>query len=150
MLQRIFAPSLVLVAALSLLAVGCSGKPKMGPNVIDEDAPEEFTETESGLKYRILRKSDLDKPTANNVVVVDYSGWLDNGTQFDSSYARAEPAQFALSGVIAGWTEGLQLVGVGGMIELEVPSDLAYGEAGRPGIPPNSTLHFKVELHSIK
>jgi FKBP-type peptidyl-prolyl cis-trans isomerase len=121
------------------------------PGSTDEDAPEEFTETESGLRYRILRASDEAKPTANDVVTVHYRGWLDDETVFDSSYKRAEPATFPLNGVIPGWTEGMQLVGVGGMIELEIPSDLGYGARGAGGvIPPNATLHFIVELIEIQ
>lgn len=118
---------------------------------VDEDAPEEFTTTASGLKYRIRRKSDGRKPTATNAVKVHYKGWLDNGKQFDSSYDRANPADFGLGGVIPGWTEGLQLIGVGGMIELEIPSKLGYGPGGKPPvIPPDATLHFLVELLDVK
>lgn len=118
--------------------------------LIDDDAPTEFTTTESGLKYRILRKSNRRKPIASSRIEVDYRGWLDDGTTFDSSYNRREPTSFSLSQVIPAWTEGLQLLGEGGMIELEVPSELGYGEAGNPpSIPPNATLHFKVELLRI-
>jgi len=121
-----------------------------GAGEIDADAPEEFTKTESGLKYRILRKADGRKPAATSEVVAHYKGWLDNGKKFDSSYDRGEPTPFPLNGVIAGWTEGLQLIGEGSMIELEIPSHLAYGPRGRPGIPPNATLHFIVELKQVK
>jgi len=118
---------------------------------VDADAPEEFTETPTGLKYRIRRKSDGRKPTAANSVSVDYKGWLDDGSEFDSSYKRGEPISFPLGGVIPGWTEGLQLVGEGGMIELEIPYQLGYGEAGSPpSIPPRATLHFLVELHKVQ
>ena len=141
---------LVLIACVAALTCGC-GKRQTGPNVIDPDAPETFTTTDSGLKYRILRKSDGPKPSENSRVTVDYSGWLDNDIIFDSSYQRREPASFSLSGVIPGWTEGLQLVGEGGMIELEIPPELGYGQAGSPpSIPPNATLHFKVELLEIQ
>ena len=120
------------------------------PGPSDPDAPEEFTATESGLKYRILRKSDKRKPAISNTVLCHYKGWLDDGTVFDSSYDRGEPIDFPLTGVIKGWTEGLQLIGEGGMIELEIPSELGYGEAGAgASIPPNSTLHFIVELKKI-
>lgn len=120
------------------------------PAKVDADAPMEFTTTPSGLKYRIRRKSDGQKPTASNGVKVHYRGWLDNGKEFDSSYGRGEPAKFQLNEVIKGWTEGLQLIGVGGMIELEIPPDLAYGSQNKPGIPPNSTLHFVVELLDMR
>ena len=115
------------------------------------EAPPEFTTTDSGLKYRILRASDGAKPTAKDTVTVHYKGWLDDGTEFDSSYKRDAPATFPLGRVIAGWTEGLQLVGEGGMIELEIPAKLGYGENGAGEvIPPNATLHFQVELIDIR
>ena len=121
------------------------------PGQVDKDAPKDFTSTKSGLKYRILRKSDGAKPSANNEVKVNYKGWLDDGTEFDSSYKRNEPISFPLKGVIPGWTEGMQLVGKGGMIELEIPSQLGYGARGAGGvIPPNARLHFIVELLDIK
>jgi len=122
-----------------------------GTGRMDEDAPTEFLKTESGLKYRVLRKSDGKMPVGSSTVTVNYRGWLNNGKEFDSSYKRGEPISFPLSGVVAGWTEGLQLVGVGGMIELWVPSNLGYGASGSPGsIPPHSTLHFIVELVQVK
>jgi FKBP-type peptidyl-prolyl cis-trans isomerase len=120
-----------------------------GAGPIDPDAPEEFTETDSGLRYRILRKSEGRKPIATSEVVAHYKGWLDNGKQFDSSYDRGQPTPFPLDGVIAGWTEGLQLIGEGAMIELEIPGKLGYPR-GRPGIPPNATLHFIVELKKVR
>lgn len=134
-----------IAAIVCLTAVSCSGA-RRGPNEVDADAATEFTTTDSGLKYRILRKGSGDKPSAESRVTVDYSGWLDNGQVFDSSYNRNEPTSFRLNEVVRGWTEGLQLVREGGMIELEIPSELGYGPAGNSGIPPNSTLHFKVEL----
>ena len=91
------------------------------------------------------------KPKGANTVVANYKGWLEDGTVFDSSYKRGKPIEFRLGGVIAGWTEGLQLIGKGGMIELDIPSDLGYGVEGRPPvIPPNARLHFLVELIDIK
>ncbi|HEY0982067.1 MULTISPECIES: FKBP-type peptidyl-prolyl cis-trans isomerase [unclassified Schlesneria] len=125
---------------------------RVEPGPTDPDAPTEFTTTESGLKYRILRKSDGQKPTASNSVRVHYRGSLDDGTIFDSSYGRTGKAiEFAVTGVIPGWTEGLQLIGEGGMIELEIPPELGYGNAGfGTSIPPNSTLHFIVELLNVK
>lgn len=147
-LQRTSGISTILLACLAVVICSCS--PPRGPNAIDADAPTEFTTTESGLKYRILRKSSGRKPIGSSRVSVDYSGWLDDGSVFDSSYNGREPVQFGLGNVIVGWTEGLQLVGEGGMIELEVPPELAYGPVGRPSIPPNSTLHFKIELHGIR
>jgi FKBP-type peptidyl-prolyl cis-trans isomerase len=121
------------------------------PGTVDKDAPEKFTATKSGLKYRIRRKSTGAKPEETSTVKVHYKGWLDNGTVFDSSYDRGKPIEFPLNGVIAGWTEGMQLIGEGGMIELEIPFELAYGEEGRPPtIPPKATLHFLVELLAVE
>ena len=121
------------------------------PGPVDKDAPKEFKATESGLKYRVLRNSNGPKPKSANTVKVHYKGWLDNGKEFDSSYKRGEPIEFALNRVIPGWTEGMQLVGTGGMIELEIPSELGYGARGAPGaVPPNATLHFLVELLEVK
>lgn len=120
-----------------------------GPN--GPNAETDFQATASGLKYRILREGNGRKPTRSSHVSVSYRGWLDNGAQFDSSYDRNEPTSFPLNGVIPGWTEGMQLIGEGGKIELEVPSNLGYGPNGMPGaIPPNATLHFVVELHRVR
>lgn len=113
--------------------------------------PSDFTTTDSGLGYKILREGEGRKPTAADSVLAHYKGWLDDGTIFDSSYDRGEPTSFPLSGVIPGWTEGLQLIGEGGEIELLIPSKLGYGPRGMPGaIPPNATLHFKVELIEVQ
>lgn len=125
---------------------------KVAPGKIDAKVDEKFKTTKSGLKYRILRKSDGKKPTAKNEVTVHYKGWLDDKKIFDSSYRRAEKISFPLNRVIPGWTEGMQLVGKGGMIELEIPAKLGYGsrDVGNGLIPANSTLHFVVELYEIK
>ncbi len=122
-----------------------------GAGAIDKDAPKSFTKTESGLQYRVLRKGDATKPLSKNTVQVHYHGWLDNKNVFDSSYQRGEPISFPLNQVIAGWTEGMQLVGKGGMIELEIPAKLGYGDRGAGNvIPPGATLHFLVELLDVK
>ena len=90
-------------------------------------------------------------PKATDTVKVHYHGWLDGGKVFDSSYKRKSPISFPLDQVIKGWTEGMQLVGEGGMIELEIPSALGYGDNGIPGtIPGGATLHFLVELLKIE
>jgi FKBP-type peptidyl-prolyl cis-trans isomerase len=121
------------------------------PGSIDTNAQTDFVETDSKLKYRILREGEGAKPTASNAVEVHYKGWLEDGSIFDSSYRRGETISFPLGGVIAGWTEGMQLVGQGGMIELEIPSDLGYGPRGMPPvIPGGATLHFLVELFDVK
>jgi FKBP-type peptidyl-prolyl cis-trans isomerase len=121
------------------------------PGTIDSDASSEYTETDSGLKYRILRKGDGAMPKSSDTVEVHYKGWLEDGSIFDSSYRRGETISFPLNGVIPGWTEGMQLVGQGGMIELQIPSDLGYGPRGMPPvIPGGATLEFLVELVEIK
>jgi FKBP-type peptidyl-prolyl cis-trans isomerase FklB len=106
----------------------------------------------SGLQYKILKEGNGPKPTASDSVVCNYKGTLINGTEFDSSYKRGEPATFPVTGVIKGWTEALQLMPVGSKWQLFIPPDLAYGARGTPGGPigPNSTLIFEVELVSIK
>ena len=106
----------------------------------------------SGLQYKILKEGSGPKPTATDSVVCNYKGTLINGTEFDSSYKRGEPATFPVTGVIKGWTEALQLMPVGSKWQLFIPSDLAYGARGTPGGPigPNATLIFEVELLSIK
>ena len=84
-------------------------------------------------------------------MTVHYKGWLDDHSIFDSSYRRNETISFGLNQVIAGWTEGMQLIGEGGMIELEIPYQLGYGDRGTPGgpIPPKANLHFIVELYNV-
>jgi FKBP-type peptidyl-prolyl cis-trans isomerase len=122
-----------------------------GAGEIAKDAPKEFTQTASGLRYRVLRAGKGQTPKATNTVKVNYHGWLDGGKVFDSSYDRNSPISFPLNGVIKGWTEGMQLVGEGGMIELEIPSALGYGARGVPGtIPGGATLHFLVELLKVE
>lgn len=142
MRQRFFRRSAIL--AVAFLA-GCAG----GPGPVDSDAPKEFTTTPSGLKYRILRKSPSAKPKPTSTVKVNYRGWLDDGYEFDSSYERGQPAEFNLRGVISGWTEGVPLCPIGGMIELEIPPELGYGKGGSSNIPPDATLHFIIEVVDI-
>ncbi len=105
----------------------------------------------SGLQYKILTAGTGPKPTATDSVVCNYRGTLINGTEYDSSYKRKEPATFGVGQVIKGWTEALQLLPVGSKWQLFIPSSLAYGERGEPrgGIEPNATLIFEVELLSI-
>jgi len=104
----------------------------------------------SGLQYKILTAGTGPKPTASDTVLCNYRGTLVNGTEFDSSYNRGQPLKFPVGGVIKGWTEALQLMPVGSKWQLFIPSDLAYGESGNQGIPPNSALIFEVELVSIE
>lgn len=112
-------------------------------------------QTKSGLLYQILQEGTGRHPTANDKVIVHYTGTLIDGRKFDSSYDRGETATFPLNSVIKGWTEGIQLIGVGGKIKLVVPPELGYGDQNFPGngdkvgIPTASTLVFEVELLGI-
>ncbi len=142
------------VPALLLVTCGCLfgevGSSDSGDSVPVEDRPE-FSRTESGLQYRVLREGNGTHPTPNSTVTVHYKGWLDDGSVFDSSYQRGRPATFPLSRVVKGWTEGMQLVSETGQIELVVPPELGYGPGGMPGaIPPNATLHFEIELIEVR
>jgi FKBP-type peptidyl-prolyl cis-trans isomerase FkpA len=105
--------------------------------------------TDSGMVYRELRPGAGESPKAMDTVKVNYRGTLVDGTEFDSSYKRGEPAQFPLNGVIKCWTEGVQKMKVGGKSQLVCPADLAYGDGGRPGIPGGATLVFEIELLQI-
>ena len=106
--------------------------------------------TESGLQYKVETMGTGAKPVATDTVKVHYRGTLLDGTEFDSSYARNEPISFGLNRVIAGWTEGVQLMPVGSKFMFYIAPDLAYGEGGGGPIPPNSTLIFEVELLDIE
>ena len=107
--------------------------------------------TESGLQYSVITAGDGAKPLATDRVTVHYRGTLIDGTEFDSSYSRGEPASFALNQVIAGWTEGVQLMNVGSKFRFVIPYNLAYGERGAGGsIGPFETLIFEVELIAIE
>jgi FKBP-type peptidyl-prolyl cis-trans isomerase FklB len=104
-----------------------------------------------GLQYKVLVEGKGPKPSKNDTVVVHYSGKLVDGTEFDSSYKRGEPATFPVDGVIPGWVEALQMMKVGSKWELFIPATLAYGEQGMPPvIGPNETLVFEVSLIEIK
>jgi len=100
----------------------------------------------SGLKYNVLRAGCGAKPSKSDKVKVHYIGTFSNGEVFDSSVDRGPPAIFPVSGVIEGWTEALQMMRVGTKMEVEIPSHLAYGEAGNRSIGPNETLFFEIEL----
>jgi len=105
--------------------------------------------TASGLQYKVIKEGKGPKPKPTDTVKVHYRGTLLDGTEFDSSYKRGEPVEFPLDQVIKGWTEGLQLMPVGSKYQFWIPANLAYGEPGNRGIPPNSTLIFEVELLDI-
>lgn len=110
----------------------------------------EIKATESGLQYKIVTEGSGPTPKESDTVSVHYKGTLTDGTEFDSSYKRNQPAEFPLRGVIPGWTEGLQLMKKGGKAQFWIPPQLAYGDRPRPGIPSNSVLVFEVELLDVK
>lgn len=117
----------------------------------ENGAKEGIITTESGLQYKVLTSAEGPKPKAEDTVKVHYKGTLMDGTEFDSSYARNEPAVFPLNQVIPGWTEAVQLMNVGSKIQLFLPPNMAYGDRGAPPvIEPGSMLIFEVELLGIE
>lgn len=116
----------------------------------ENKAKEGVKTTASGLQYKVITEGSGESPKTTDIVKVNYEGKLIDGTVFDSSYERGEPIEFPLGQVIKGWTEGVQLMKKGAKYEFYIPSELAYGEAGNPGIEPNSTLLFTVELLDFK
>lgn len=123
---------------------------KQGDDFLEANKTKEgVTTLPSGLQYKILTPGTGPKPASTDKVVCNYRGTFLSGQEFDNSYKRGEPVTFQVNGVIKGWSEALQLMPVGAKWQLFVPPSLAYGEQGRPGIEPNSTLVFEVELMSI-
>lgn len=110
---------------------------------------ESVIELLSGLQYKVIIKGTGATPTKADKVKTNYRGTLVNGEEFDNSYKRGQPAEFPVTGVIPGWTEALLLMSEGAKWELYIPASLAYRAAGRPGIPPNSTLIFELELLEV-
>ena len=132
-------------------AAAASANLDEGQKFLDENKAKEGVQvTESGLQYKVLTMGDGAKPAATDTVKVHYRGTLLDGTEFDSSYARNEPISFALDRVIAGWTEGVQLMPVGSKFMFYIAPELGYGAAGGGPIPPNATLIFEVELLDIE
>ena len=129
---------------------GAANKKEGDAFLAENKAKDGVVTSPSGLQYKIITAGTGPKPTASDSVVCNYRGTFINGNEFDSSYKRGQPATFPVTGVIKGWTEALQLMPVGSKWQLFIPSDLAYGDSGRPGIEPNSTLIFEVELLSIE
>jgi len=124
---------------------------ELGKQFLMENAEKDgVMTTASGLQYKVLREGTGAKPGPMSTVEVNYEGRLIDGTIFDSSYKNGKSISFPLNGVIKGWTEGLQLMNVGSMYELYIPSELGYGDRSIPGIPAGSTLIFKVELLGIQ
>ena len=123
----------------------------LGREFMEQNAKNDsVTQTTSGLQYMVLKEGTGAKPSAEDTVTVHYTGKLLDGTVFDSSVERGEPASFPLNGVIPGWTEGLQLMSEGSKYRLFIPSELAYGSKGAGDkILPNATLIFDVELIKV-
>lgn len=123
-----------------------------GAKFLEENKKKEGVKTTaSGLQYKVLKEGNGAQPKKTDTVTVNYRGTLINGTEFDSSYKRGQPATFPINGVIPGWTEALQLMKVGSKYQLFIPSNLAYGERSvSPEIGANSTLIFEVELLDAK
>ncbi len=138
-------------AVLAVLLLASCGQDQSveGPSSEDGRSGNVIT-TESGLQYEVIEEGDGAKPTRRDQVTVHYKGELTDGTVFDSSYDRGQPATFPLNRVIPGWTEGLQLMRVGAKYKFYIPPDLGYGSRGAgSSIPPNSALIFQVELLRI-
>ncbi len=143
------AAAIITLQPIHTMAESASEK---GEKFLKENGTKEGVKTTaSGLQYKIEKEGDGKSPKASDTVLVHYKGTLLDGKEFDSSYKRNEPIEFPLSGVIAGWTEGLQLLKEGGKATLYIPSKLAYGSRGAGGlIGPDETLIFVVELLKVR
>jgi len=135
---------------LALMLMNCSSSNDQNGYLEKAAAEPGAVKTSSGLIYKEMRKGTGESPKPTDLVTVNYRGSLINGKEFDSSYKRNEPATFPLNRVIPCWTEGLQMMKVGGKAQLVCPSAIAYGERGAPpDIPAGATLIFEVELLKI-
>lgn len=159
--QAFMRTQLQLAAALSLLLVACgddagTADGEADPATSDAAEPADEAEpamitTDSGLQYQVLREGSGESPVSGQQVVVHYRGTLPDGTQFDSSYDRGEPAEFDVDGLIAGFSEALKLMRPGGHVRAHVPSELGYGEQGAGGlIGPHQDLVFEIELLEVR
>jgi len=143
-----------LMAALVAALLVCGGAAQANPQLdyLQANAQKQGVKTtNTGLQYKVVRPGTGKSPSATDQVQVHYKGTLIDGTQFDSSYDRGQPAQFPLNRVIPGWTEGLQLMKEGAKYEFVIPSNLGYGTMGSGStIPPGATLIFEVELLKVQ
>ncbi len=147
-LRSAFSPFALLVPTLLLAATACWAQSDAAISAASKEA--DAVVTKSGLVFRTLKDGNGAKPLATDKVKVHYKGSFPDGKEFDSSYKRNEPTEFPLNRVIACWTEGVQLMKVGGKAKLTCPAAIAYGERGAGGvIPPNATLVFEIELLAI-
>lgn len=146
-----FQKELMAKHAETMKALGEKNK-KEGETFLAENKKKEGVKTlADGLQYKVIKAGTGKKPKSTDTVTVNYKGTLIDGTEFDSSYRRGQPATFGVSGVIPGWTEALQLMQEGAKWEVFIPSNLAYGEKGAGGtIGPNAVLIFEIELISIQ
>lgn len=141
------------VLALLPLSTHAQSAADKGAQFLAENAKKEGVKvTPSGLQYKVITEGKGKSPAATDTVQVHYRGTLLDGTEFDSSYKRGQPATFPLNRVIPGWTEGVQLMKEGAKYQFVIPSNLAYGASGTPGGPigPNETLIFEVELLKVQ
>ncbi len=148
-------PLAILAAAITILTptiLMAQTALEKGETFLQENGKKEGVHTTaSGLQYKVLKEGTGRSPKATDTVKVNYRGTLLDGTEFDSSYKRNQPIEFALNQVIPGWTEGVQLMKEGGKYEFVIPSKLAYGRRGAGGvIGPDETLIFEVELLSVR
>lgn len=139
--------TLTLALTAALFASLAQAQPSAAAAAAAKEAGAEVSA--SGMVYRSLKEGTGGSPLATDTVRVHYRGTFPDGKEFDSSYGRGQPAEFPLNRVIPCWTEGVQKMKTGGKAKLTCPADIAYGASGRPGIPPNATLLFEVELLGI-
>ncbi len=150
--HRVIAILTIIFLGITMFSMANATSPEenrvAGETFLAENAKKEnIITTASGLQYQILKQGEGSSPTATDSVTVHYEGTTLDGTVFDSSYKRGSPATFPLNRVIAGWTEGVQLMNIGAKYRFYIPSHLAYGQRGAGAdIGPNSTLIFDVEL----